>query len=348
MNILHLVNRVEDAGNGITNVAVDVACEQARLGHRVIVGSAGGSFVPLLAEAGVEHVHIDFTRRDPLAVLRAIGTVRRTVRGYGIDVVHVHTITPVVVARAAAPRTRLVATVHNEYQRGVSIMRIADVVVGVSEAVSESIRRWRGPRPVIRTVYNGVLGTSRRSGSIRNPVSPPTIVTIGAVSPRKGSDVLLDAFARVVEAVPQAELLFIGNVDWPEELRRREGLAYMSKVRFAGFERDPQRFLDRGTLFVMPSRRDPFPLALLEAMGAGCAIVGSDVDGIPEALGGGAAGIVVPPGDSVALAQALVDLLEHPELRSQYAAAALEASARFTVSTMASEYLDVYRLKRRP
>ncbi|MBM4125442.1 MAG: glycosyltransferase family 4 protein, partial [Nitrospira sp.] len=86
MRLLHLLNHVDQIGNGIVNVAVDLACVQAREGHQVWVASRGGSYETLLAAHGVRHVRIDQERR-PLTLLRALSTLRALLRDERIEIV---------------------------------------------------------------------------------------------------------------------------------------------------------------------------------------------------------------------------------------------------------------------
>ena len=72
---------------------------------------------------------------------------------------------------------------------------------------------------------------------------------------------------------------------------------YNSRIHFEGFQASPQSYMRAADIFVLASRRESFGLVLVEARQAGCAIIASDVDGIPEALDHGAAGILFPPSD---------------------------------------------------
>jgi glycosyltransferase involved in cell wall biosynthesis len=94
--------------------------------------------------------------------------------------------------------------------------------------------------------------------------------------------------------------------------------------------------------FVLASRRDSFGLVLTEARACDCAIVATDVDGIPEALDGGAAGLLVPPGDRRALASAMIKLLETPEEHVRLKLRAKVNLERFRVDRMAEQITDVY------
>jgi glycosyltransferase involved in cell wall biosynthesis len=338
---------LDNSGNGIANVVADLAIEQARLGHTVSVASSGGSYVELLTAHGVQHHEIEFRVRRPRAILRAYLNLARAVRETDAELLHSHTLTPTVLGRLILrrPRPRLVATVHNEYQHGVGLMLLADLIVGVSEAVSAAMKSRGARASRVRTIRNGVLGTTRRqppSASETPKLPASSIVTVGAVSRRKGADVLVAAFRLLADRFRDTHLYFVGNVDWMDPVDACRGETWGSRVHFVGFDPQPQRYLSEATVFVLPSREDPFPLALLEALGAGVPCIGSDVDGIPEALAFGDAGLLVRVEDPSDLAEKLAVLLGDPERRAALGDAARRRAAGFTVVDMARHYLDAY------
>jgi glycosyltransferase involved in cell wall biosynthesis len=348
MRILHVLNTVVHTGNGIVNVAVDLAVEQRRRGHEVAVASAGGGFVDLLREHSVPHHHLDFTSRRPKALVTACRGLTALIDRTRPEVVHAHTITPTVIGALVTRRrpVGLVATVHNEYQRGVTLMRSADAVVGVSEAVSASMVRRGVPRRRVHTVLNGTVGSPRRAPLSPEDVihlPPDSIVTVGAVSHRKGADVLVTAFEEVVREFPDAHLYFVGNVDWQELAERVAAGKRAAQVHFVGFDAQPQRYFPTASAFVLASRRDPMPLVLLEALEAGLPVVASDVDGIPEALDGGRAGLLVRPGDPADLAAKITALLRSEDRRRELTDAGARRVATLTVTATTDRYLEVYR-----
>ena len=224
VRILHVVNRLQNAGNGITNVTVDLATQQRSDGHDVHVASAGGDFVSLLAECGVPHHVVDFNSRRPLAIARALRRFRGIISRVDPDIIHVHTITPAVLVRVAnfGGRAKSITTVHNEYQRGVFLMGLTDAVVGVSAAVSAAMVSRMVRRERVFTVPNGTLGSFRRPPLRPENVEdlpPNSIVSVGAVSHRKGVDVLIQAFELLVSPdfrAPNFSLLetSIGSPRW--------------------------------------------------------------------------------------------------------------------------------------
>lgn len=154
--------------------------------------------------------------------------------------------------------------------------------------------------------------------------APPTILFIGRDFQRKGGPQLLEAFAEVRRCVPDARLRMIGGGQTP-------GRASPPGVGFLGFlSRDTEngrRLMDeayRGaTVFCIPTRFEPFGTSFVEAMMYGLPCVGPSAWAVPEIIDDGRTGILVPPGDRDALADALVSMLE-----DRVRAAGMGAAAR--------------------
>jgi glycosyltransferase involved in cell wall biosynthesis len=113
-------------------------------------------------------------------------------------------------------------------------------------------------------------------------------------------------------------------------------------VTFMGAVDDPFPFLLGADIFVLPSHADPAPLVLSEAREAGCAVVATNVDGIPELLEHGKAGILVPARDPAALAQGISSLIADPEALQQWRAKSQFNLEYLTIERVARRTLDVY------
>jgi glycosyltransferase involved in cell wall biosynthesis len=155
----------------------------------------------------------------------------------------------------------------------------------------------------------------------RESASVPLIVAVGRHEPRKGGNVLLAALARLRAAGVAFRACLVGGgrqLQKERALARQLGLG--GQVELPGEVPDSYPYLERADLFVLPSRSEQSgSLALLEALQAGCAVVASRVDGIPEDVDDGASALLVEPGDAPALAGALARLLGDPELRRRLA-----------------------------
>ncbi len=188
---------------------------------------------------------------------------------------------------------------------------------------------------------------SPRGASAERSADPrvPLIVAVSRHEPRKGGDVLLAALAALRQAgVPYRASLVGGGRQLAEErvLVRRLGLG--GQVELPGEVPDSYPYLERADVFVLPSRSEQSgSLALLEALQAGCAIVASRVDGIPEDVTDGASALLVEPGDAEALAGALARLLGDPGLRRRLGAAARRRfEERFSAAAFAAALGKVY------
>jgi glycosyltransferase involved in cell wall biosynthesis len=346
MRILHLSNHVKNSGNGIVNVLVDLACAQAE-GHAVGVASVGGDFEQLLNSRGVTCFALD-QRRRPLTLARAALQFRKIVRAFRPDVVHAHMTTGALLAYSLRWKLQysLVTTVHNEFYKSATIMGVGDCVIAVSDAVARSMVSRGVARNKVKIVRNGPLGSIRKAkyeSSVPMKLQHPAVVTVGGMYERKGIGPLLEAFARVLEQQPSTHLYLVG--DGPDrtrfEIKARE-LGLSKTVHFEGFQPDPWRYLRAGDVFVLASLAEPFGLVLAEAREAGLAIVATNVGGIPEALDRGEAGILVPPNDPPALADAVCELLGNKDNLSRARTMARQNLDWLKVKRMNDETLTVY------
>ena len=151
---------------------------------------------------------------------------------------------------------------------------------------------------------------------------PPLLVTMGAVGERKGTDVLIEALAALPDDLAWHAVVG-GNGDlaaW-REAAREAGIG--DRVEFPGWldEAAVGRWLDRASIFVLPSRAENQPVAILEAMARGLPVVSTRIGAIPEQVIDGQTGLLVPPGESAPLAQALQELLASPDRRAAMGAA---------------------------
>ncbi|MBW4432081.1 MAG: glycosyltransferase family 4 protein [Pelatocladus maniniholoensis HA4357-MV3] len=349
MRIIHILNEVQEIGNGIVNVAVDLACLQAKDGHEVAVISGGGGYENLLASYGVKHYLLDQTRK-PINLIKAAIGYQAIVKEFQPDIVHAHMMTGVILAallrNKGKNRYGLVSTVHNEFQRSSIFMGLADRVIAVSKAVSEAMLRRGISKDKLRVVCNGTLGSPRNRPLQEYealPLQHPAIATVAGMYYRKGIAELIAAFEQIASDYPAANLYLIGNGPNRHEFEEQANKTVVSsRIHFEGFQPEPQRYLLACDIFVLASHREPFGLVLSEAREASCAIVATEVDGIPEALDNGKAGILVPAKDSNSLAAALVKLLSNPDTLQEWKTKAHQNLEWLNIGRVHQETLAVY------
>ena len=202
-------------------------------------------------------------------------------------------------------------------------------------------------------VYNGIrLQDFENQAPREHP--RPYVLGIGRHVPQKGFDVLLRAYAL-------ARQEFADNAHWPDLLLAGAGpqhgefkqlsaqLALGDAVHFVGrVDRAGAVALFKGcSFFVLPSRHEPMGIVNLEAMAAGKAVVASRVGGVPELVKQDENGLLVPPGDEEALADALLQLVRDPARNARLGANGAQRVRAFDWDAIAEQYLEVYAAAQR-
>jgi glycosyltransferase involved in cell wall biosynthesis len=175
-------------------------------------------------------------------------------------------------------------------------------------------------------------------------LGPETVLFLGRLEAEKGANVALHAWEKVVRSRPAAKLVLAGDGPTRAELEaevRRLGLE--NRVRFLGARPDPETLLRASQVFVLPSRSEGMSNALLEAMATGLPCVATRVGGNRDLLEHEVTGLLVPPGDPEALADALAALLGCAELRARLGAAARAVAVEeYRMDRVLQRYAELY------
>jgi glycosyltransferase involved in cell wall biosynthesis len=225
----------------------------------------------------------------------------------------------------------------------------AEVFYCLTDDMATGVRAARvAPNRKIRVIANGidtsVYRCSDGADAIRDqlgiPRSAALVGTVGRLTEIKRQDVLIDAFASIRRRHAKAHLLLVGDGPLLPALREQAArLGLGSCVHFAGYQSHTTPFLHAMDLFVLPSRSEGMPQAVLEACVAAKPVIASKVGGIPEVITHEATGLLVPSGDADALAAAMGRALADRPWAAAMARRASDAvTARFDVSRMAAEY----------
>ena len=177
------------------------------------------------------------------------------------------------------------------------------------------------------------------------PTHAPIVGAVAALTQEKGHKYLIDAAALVVREEPDARFIIFGEGDMRSTLERQIKDLHLDKhVLLPGFRADILTFIKSVDIFVMSSLAEGLGTSLLDAMALGKPAVASHTGGIPEVVSDGATGLLVPPRDHRALANAISRLLKDKGLRERMGQAGLERVKRlFSADRMVEKTLDVYR-----
>jgi glycosyltransferase involved in cell wall biosynthesis len=348
-----------DGPGGAEQMLIHLAEELQRRGHEVVpVGPANGCgwLAGEFRDRGFEPAIFRLRSAvDPTCVTG----LARLFRDRGVDLAHSHEFTMAVYGAAAARRRSIphLVTMHGgtgwaaRWRRRAAMrwaLRASSGIVAVSDPTRLELERILGTIASVSVVPNGVPRRDGDRARLRLELGvgddEPLIVAVGNLYPVKGHAVLLHALARV-EANRPWRLAIAGRGEEEAQLRalaQEHGL--VDRLHLLGYRPDIPDLLAAADIFAMPSLSEGLPLALLEAMFSGRAIVASSVGGIPDALADGDAGVLVGPGDAGELSAALTRLLENPDLRHSLGSAAQHrAEAKFTTARMADAYEAIYR-----
>ena len=307
VKIMHILKHCHE-GNGHVHVAVDLACAQADAGHRVAFVSSGGRYEDLLASHNVRLVSTSESV-GLLGLSRSAASLASAVRAFRPDIIHAHMMSSAVLGFLVAKNfgAPLITTMHNSFDGHSILMRLGDVVVAVSDAERNLLVSRGYPTTQVVTVLNGADGSPRESLAVGTAqvLAKPCVVTLSGLHERKAVNDTILAFADVLPDFPHWHLNIIGSGPDRQLLENMViDLDLTRSIHFLGSFVAPRLLLEQASIFASSSLAEPFGLSIAEARAAGCAIVATDVGGVPEVLDHGTAGILTPASDPASMASA--------------------------------------------
>jgi len=327
--------------------------------------AAPGPLQESMATLGVRSFALSSTRRHgyPLAAVRLAARLRT----WRADVLHAHCFDATAVGLTAA-RLAGVPFVFTRHHSDHNLRlgkrwhtridsfcaRHADRVIAVSEATRRVLLDIeRVPEGKVVVVYNGMepliaadadaVAQVRRALAIGDGVR--VCLTVARLHEEKGHAVLFRAIPQVVAQCGATVFLLAG--DGPQRdviVRAAADLGVAEHVRFLGRRDDIPALLGVADIAVLPSLAESFGFAALEAMNLGVPVVASATGGLPEVVGDGVAGLVVPMGDASALAAGVARVLKDRDLAVTLGRAGRRRSRQFTAEQMLRGYEAVYRM----
>ncbi|HEU4841081.1 MAG TPA: glycosyltransferase [Ilumatobacteraceae bacterium] len=321
---------------GVARYLGDLAAGQVAAGLSVTVACPlDGSLASTVTDRGARHVAWEAHREPGRHLGAEVSRLRQVVAAERPDVVHLHSSKAGLVGRVAIRRS--VPTIFQPHawsflagplpMRGLAVRwerhaaRWCDAVVCGSRAEQRRGMQvgidapWHiVPNAIDVSRYDLAGPTERRSARRQLGIGDePLVVCVGRLCRQKGQDVLLAAWPAVLQVIPTAQLILVGDGPDRPTIER----CTVAGVRLVGEHDDVRPFLRAADVVVQPSRYETMALSMLEAMSMGRSVVATDIEGAREALGprgGVVAGALVTPEDPHGLAVSIVRRLLDPEL----------------------------------
>jgi N-acetyl-alpha-D-glucosaminyl L-malate synthase BshA len=348
-----------------------LANELGRRGHRVFLFARTApfgveAFAPGVRFLGLNghgeapatgRLEIEWTPRELRGLVQRILSVAETVP---LDVLHFHYAVPFArvveeVGRRLGPRApRLVGTLHgtdvtihggHRRTRRSLARRLSalDAVTTVSRRFAALSARVFGLHGGPLVIPNFVDLARFRPAPEVSPPRRPRVVHVSNFRPVKNPEMVIEVFARVRREL-DAELWLVGDGEGMRSVRELAREARVEgDVRMFGLRRDVERIVRHSDVLLVTSRSESFCLAALEAAACAVPVVASRVGGLPEVVTHGETGLLYAPGDRVAAARAVLELLQDPPRRAMLGEAARARAARYSSGAIVSRYERLYR-----
>jgi len=360
MNILYLTNHLNIGG--ITSYVLSLATGLKKRGHNIYVASSGGQLLPKFIEEGINYICIPIKTKQEVSpkILASMLKLKAALKSEHIDIIHSNSRTTQVLGYLFSQKTGVphIFTCHGFFKKRFFRKLFpcwGRKTIAISESVKEHlIRDFKVQDKNVVVIHNGIDVARYRVQSTEYRVQKkrelglgegPVVGIVARLSDVKGHIYLIEAMKDVLEKVPQAQLLIVGEGKMEKVLvRLSERLGIKKNVFLIPSISQTMDVLSIMDVFVMPSLKEGLGLALMEAMASGLAVIGSDVGGIKSLIQNGYNGLLVRPADSKDLAAAILELLQNPErVQSLGNSARVFIAKNFSLEKMISETEEVYK-----
>jgi len=369
MRVVYTVLNGHLAGGQVICGEVMLATRNA--GHEVLLVTPSlGEFTDLLKPESVPIVQLPMARTYHL---HRAWQFARLLKAWRADLVHCHSaVTGSILARLGAKMAGVPCLNHVHIENKFSDLPwirtiqvwldnltacFADEIVAISEHTRRSLIGQGLPSHKIRVIRNGISVVADANGKAANRAravlgiegAGPVVGTVARLCPVKGQREYILAAQQIRNEFPEAMFAIIGeDIEFDgyyrhelERLARHLGLD--DRVQFFGFRRDAAQLIHGFDVFVLPSWIEGLPVTVLEAMAAGKPVVATSVGGVPELVVEGETGLLVPPRDPERLAEAIAELLHHPDVaRRMGTNGCARVREHFSQSEMLKQVMALY------
>ncbi|MDD5347077.1 MAG: GT4 family glycosyltransferase PelF [Candidatus Omnitrophica bacterium] len=354
MNVLQIVPELHVGG--VERGTVDLARCLVQAGHKAVVVSNGGDLVRELEAAGAVHYQLPVHKKSLVNIIRMAGELAAIIRKEEIDIVHARSRAPAWSAYFACRRTKrvFITTCHGYYKKHPFsfVMGWGKRVIVLSNVIARHmIEDFGVPYERIRLIPRSVdLSRFKYTAPDKKPGKVFDVGIIGRLTPLKGHPDFIKAMARVYRQNPSIKLWIVGDAPsskdaYKEQLRllvRRMGLEPVTQ--FLGNQKDIPGVLSHLDLLVMATTtQEAFGRVIIEAQACGVPVVATAVGGVIDIIENDRTGIIVPPQDPGAMAEAIMRVMKDKDLALSIAENAYaRVKERYSLQIMAEKTLAVY------
>lgn len=362
LRVTHILKTTGLSGAETHLLALSAGLRAAGFESRLVTLVEPARLPAALVDAAREYnVPVDLVPLAHDLDLRVVPRISSLLKSTRTQITHTHMIHGDLYGALAAQRLglTLVQSRHNDdkFRRNPAVKLLTRVlaaqsktVIAISDSLAAFVRDVEGvPGSKIVSIHYGLdpqtVTAKAQPGKLRAELGlgdAPTVCGAGRLTAQKGFGVLIEAFAKVRERLPQARLVIAGDGPMRSALES-QAQSLGGAVHFLGWRADAPTIMADCDLLAMPSVWEGFGLVTLEAMALSKPVVASRVSALPEIVIDGETGLLVPPGDSAALADSLLTLLNDPiRARAMGECGRARLEKEFTVGRMVRRHAAVY------
>jgi glycosyltransferase involved in cell wall biosynthesis len=374
IRVLHVITRLILGGAQENTLLTVTHLDRGRYATTLASGPTEGPEGSLedRIPANVEFVRVSELVRDPHPVsdVVALGRLTALMRRGRYHIVHTHTTKAGLLGRIAAAAARVPVVVHTPHGHAFhdylgsagsralvwaerALARWTDRMICLTEAEkADHVRFGIGPAEQFEVIHSGVdiegfaatrISRGEKRKALGLPPAGPLVGCVARLVHVKGVHYLLDAVPVIRAAVPAATVVFVGDGPLRGELERRAAMNGLNGAAvFLGLRRDVAEILPLFDVVVLPSLNEGMGRAAVEAMAAGRPVIGAKVSGIQNVIKDGETGLLVPPADATALAQAVIRCLGDPNSSRAMGKRARQTIDAYGIGPMISKLDDLY------
>lgn len=376
IRILNIITRLELGGPPILLLDIIQRLNKDRFESSIATGITADSKYDMTEFIREKHIEV-FTFRSlvrnihPLKDILALISLFLFIKKGKYDIIHCHTSKGGFIGRFAARLAGskiIVYSPHGDVFKGyfnnlvtnifIMLERFAapftDNIITLSKKGAERfLEHGIGTRQQLKHIYNGIdiisykrTKTTRAEKRIELGLGKDDFVcaTVGRLVPVKGHQYLIEAIKKVVNKIPSAKFLFIGDGElMPDLLTQTKSLGLCKNIFFLGARSDIAEILNCIDIFLLPSLNEGFGIVLVEAMAMKRPVIATNVGGVPEIVVNETTGILLPPKDPEAFSSAIIRLYDTPEISMKMGLAGYNRARRlFDITTTVTEFESLY------